>query len=49
MLNGLKVYYNRDSFAGWGSLYCMESTIVSVLEVEVSGACELTTEVIWVV
>ena len=40
--------FNRtEVVVGWESLHYMEKTNVSVLEVEVLEACELSTEVIW--
>lgn len=42
-------FYRTEIVVGWESLHYLEKTNVSVLEVEVSEACELTTEVIWVV
>jgi hypothetical protein len=40
-------FYRTEIVVGWESLHYMEKTNVSVLEVEVSEACELSTEVIW--
>lgn len=40
-------FYRTEIVVGWESLHYMEKTNVSVLEVEVSEACELSTEVSW--
>ena len=40
-------FYRTEIVVGWESLHYLEKTNVSVLEVEVSDACELSTEVIW--
>ncbi|MDA0849346.1 MAG: heparinase II/III-family protein, partial [Verrucomicrobia bacterium] len=41
------IFYRTEIVVGWESLHYMEKTNVSVLEVEVLEACELSTEVIW--